>query len=485
TAIEGGSDFLDYYADFSQSSTDGFRTNNALETVDATASVIIKPAPYLRIRSEGGYHKDWYGLPGALSPANIGTLGRGGSTSPDNRGRTEDYYVMAGPDAEYASSKGKVKFSGDVIVRGRRLASTFYYTGGDTKRNDHTNTFGFTPKISIENDILAMANKLLAGIDYYAYRDAVSDASGGARTEVIIEKRTIGTYAEDTLNITPELSVNGGGRIEWAYFKFDQEEGTKSLTRKEMTEFALEAGVNYKYAERSSVYANYSRSFRFPAVDEWFSGDYVYAGTLIPGQGLNMDLVPQTGNHFEVGVKEGLLKYFKVNIDYFFDYIKHELFFNPLTYANSVYDTTVRNGMELEAHLCPMDNIDAFARYTYQKAFFVGGPFAGNDIPGIARDKIACGINYTFRDCFRIDYLANIVGPQYFISDQSNSMPKLKTYTTHDLKFSYYKYGLRGYIAIYNLLDEKYSSYGALYGTTPYYFTSPGRNVTLGVEYKF
>ncbi|MDD5429071.1 MAG: TonB-dependent receptor plug domain-containing protein, partial [Candidatus Omnitrophica bacterium] len=41
TAIEGGSDFLDYYADFSQSSTDGFRTNNALETVDATASVII------------------------------------------------------------------------------------------------------------------------------------------------------------------------------------------------------------------------------------------------------------------------------------------------------------------------------------------------------------------------------------------------------------------------------------------------------------
>jgi len=483
-SIEGGSPFLDYYSDLTQSSTNGYRVNNDLEVIDATASITAKPSPYLHIRTEGGYHKDWYGQPGALSPANLNALGRTGSTAPYDRAKTEDYYVMASPETYYRSDNGKVTFSGDCIVRGRRTASLFYYTGGSTQRNDHIKTFGLTPKISVENDILNMANTFLLGLDYYAARDAITSVSGAARTTVIIEKKTLGFYATDSINLTPSFTINGGGRIERAYFDFLQGEVNQNDTKRRPTEFAIEAGANYKYAERSSIYANYSRSYRFPVIDEWFSSDYVFAGTLIPGMGLNADLVPQTGNHFEVGIREGLLKYLNINADYFLQYLKHELYYNPLTFVNSVYDSTIRTGMELEAQLRPVDELDLSAKYTFEKAFFSGGIFAGNQIPGVPRDKITCGVDYTFRDCVRIHYMANIVGPQRFISDQTNTNPKLKLYTTHDLKLSYYKYGLSGYIAIYNMLDDKYSSYGAMWGA-PYYFTSPGRNVTLGVEYKF
>jgi len=485
TSVAGGTDFIDYYSGFTQSSTDGHRVNNALELVDATASITAKPAPYLHIKSEGGYHKDWYGMPSALSPANLNTIGPKGSTSPNDRAKTEDYYLMAGPEASYESDNGKLVFSGDVLIRSRRTASLSYSTSGFTQRNDHIQTFGLTPKMSIENDVLSMVNKFMAGIDYYTNRDAITSVSGPARTEIIIDKRTIGVYATDNVSITPSLSVNGGGRMEWAYFLFDQEETTKMRTKKKPTEFALEGGVNYKYADRSSLYASYSRSYRFPAVDEWFTSDYVYAGTLIPGNGLNTDLLPQTGNHFEVGIKEGLLKYLNINADYFFNYIKHELYFNPINGVNAVYDTTVRHGMELDAHIYPTDDLDLFTRYTYEKAFFVGGQFAGNEIPAVSRDKISCGIDYTFRSSVKISYLANIIGPQRFVSDQANLNPKLKLYATHDLKLSYYKYGFSAYVAIYNMLDDRYSSYGAMYGPLPYYFPSQGRNVTLGVEYKF
>lgn len=484
-SLEGGADFLDYYSGFAQSSTNGYRVNNNLELIDATASITVKPAPYLHVRTEGGYHKDWYGQPGALSPASLEAIGRRGSTAPNDKAKTEDFYLMTSPEASYGSSNGEVVFSGDVIVRGRRTASLFNYFGGLTQRTDHIKTFGLTPKISVENDILSMINKFMIGLDYYDNRDAITSTSGAAKTMVTIEKNSLGVYATDAIDITPAFSINGGGRIERAYFRFAQGEVNQAITTKRPTEFALEGGVNYKYADRSSLYASYSRSYRFPVVDEWFSSDYVFAGTLYPGQGLNQDLVPQTGNHFELGIKEGLLKWLGINADYFLQYLKHELYYNPITNVNAIYDTTVRHGMELEVHIRPMESLDVFANYTYEKAFFDGGQFAGNEIPGVPRDKIACGIDYTFYDSVRIHYLANIIGPQRFISDQPNTNPKLKLYATHDLKVSYYKYGLSAYAAIYNILDSQYSSYGAMYGTDPYYFTSPGRTLALGVEYKF
>jgi iron complex outermembrane receptor protein len=483
--LEGGSDFLDYYAGFQQTSTDGHRLNNNLETIDSTGSIITKPTHALTIKTDCGYHKDWYGLPGALSAADFNTMGWKGSTSPNNKAKTEDYYIMAGPEYDHAGSSGSAQFSCDTLVRGRRVSSLYYYPGSSIKRTDHIKTFGLTPKVSIENKLLSMINKFLVGIDYYANKDSIASASGAAITNAAIERRTLGVYATDTIDVTPFISLNAGGRIERAHFRFEQGAVNGTVTTRNDTEYAVEAGINYKFTEGSSLYANYGRSYRLPAVDEWFSTDYVYAGTLIAGSGLNTDLVPQTGNHFEVGVRQDTLKYFTFDVDYFMSYLKHEIYYNPLTYANSIYDTTLRHGMEIEAHFRPTGNLDAYSKYTYIKAIFLGSAYAGNEIPGVPRDKVTFGINYTFRDCVRLNYSANIVGPQFFVADIRNSNPELKLYATHDLKLSYYKYGFSAYIGMYNLTDMRYSSYGAMYGTEPYYFPAPGRNVTLGVEYKF
>lgn len=484
-SVSGGSDFLDYYAGLGYYYTKGYRSNNDLEVGDFNNTITMKPADQLHLKLSSGYHKDWYGLPGALPQADLYRLGPRGTIYPTDRAKTEDYYATIGPEYKYVCSDGDVSFSGDLLVRGRRTSAVYYSAWGTTQNDSHIKTFGLTPQLTFNTDSFGLSSRLITGVDYYSYKDEILNGLDPTKDQINITENTVGVYATETLDITSALSVHGGGRMEWAFYEFDQQAMLTGVSRKRPHEYALEAGVNYKYTEHSAVYANYARSFRFPAVDEWYNA--LWAAWGLSGGGLNLNLLPQTGNNYEIGIKDNFSKYLKISADYFITDIKHELYFNPVTQFNSVYDRTMRNGLELEVHIYPIDSLDGFFKYTYENAFFVGSQFAGNEIPMVPKNKITGGINYTLKDCFNINYMVNYTGSRRFISDQKNIVSRLKSYTTQDAKFMYYKYGFEIYAAIYNIWDENYYEYAVTNatGTAMNYYPSPRRNFVIGAKYKF
>ncbi|MDD5680993.1 MAG: TonB-dependent receptor plug domain-containing protein, partial [Candidatus Omnitrophica bacterium] len=86
-SISGGSDFLDYYAGLGYYYTKGYRVNNDLEVGDFNNTITMKPADQFHIKLSSGYHKDWYGLPGALSQADLRRVGLRGSIYPNDRAK--------------------------------------------------------------------------------------------------------------------------------------------------------------------------------------------------------------------------------------------------------------------------------------------------------------------------------------------------------------------------------------------------------------
>lgn len=485
--ISGGSPFLDYFADLTQSSTDGHRTNADLQLIDFAGSLTVKPSSELRLDIKGGYHKDWYGQPGGVTPAVASTAGRGGTATPNDRAKTLDQYIMVTPRYDYTAKDGEVTLSGDVIVRGRRTASSNYWPGAALEFDNHIKTFGLTPKIAISGDAGAYPNTILVGMDYYSYKDEILNGFTLPKDMIVIEEQTFGLYVTDTLELTPRFSLTGGGRLERACFRFDQQAVIPIVVTRRLDEYALDAGATYEYRDNGSLYARYARSFRFPAVDEWFQAQYFSWFTGLVAGGLNADLVPQTGNHYEIGVREDSLKYLTINADVFVSDMRHELYYSPITFMNAVYDRTMRQGFECESHIKPTEELDIVSRYTYLKAFFVGSHYAGNEIPMVPRDKLSAGVTYTLQDSFSIGYLANFTGKRYYISDQLNIAPLMKSHVTHDLKLSYKKYGLSLFMAVYNILDEQYAEYGITNATGTNFsdYTSPGRNVAMGVNYSF
>ncbi len=485
--IEGGSDFLDYFGMISSSYNNGYRINNHFETADYNTSLTFKPADYLRLRCSAGYHKDWYGLPSAVKPVDINGIGRTGSISPDNRAKTEDSYLMVTSEIEHDFGFGKSLFSNNITVRGRRSTSIFYSTWGNFVNTHHIKSFGITPKLAFTTEFLGITNRAMVGVDYYANTDEIDSGLQSSMDSLTIDKDTLGAYLTDTVELPFSLILNGGFRGEQAYYKFDQRTVLEGKNEKKPFEYAYEAGLTYKYNDKSSIYARYARSFRFPNTDEWYDSLYVdYLSGLIEG-GLNLDLKPQVAYNYEIGIKENSSKYIGVKADYYVMDVKNELYYDSITYKNSIYNHTVHHGLELETDFYLLDSIHAFANYTYAKAFFVGGSFAGNEIPLVPRHKFSAGFNYSYMDAFNFNYTFNFIDKRYFINDLTNEMPELKFYTRHDARIAYTLHGLEVFTAINNIFDEEYSEYGVLdfTRTRPGYYPSPRRNFSIGINYKF
>ena len=483
--IEGSSDFLDYFGMISSTNNNGYRINNHFETVDYSSKLTFKPTDNFKIGFSSGYHKDWYGLPGAVKPVDINAIGREGSINPNDRAKTDDYYFMLTPEATYKLGFLETFFSTDILYRARRTNMSM--PTWDVAHSDHIKNFGVTPKVAFTTNFFGVENRLLAGADYYGSKVEINDGWLASMDTILINKDTLGLYVTDTVSLPFSLILNGGFRSEWAYYKFDQEAQLVGKNEKKPFEHAYDVGLTYKYNDRSSIYATHSRSFRFPVTDEWYQSMYTDWLTGRIAGGLNLDLKPQVAYNYEIGIKENSSKYIGFKADYYVMDIKNELYYDAVTYQNSVYPHTIHHGLEVETNFYILDSIRTFANYTYAKAFFVGGSYAGNDIPLVPRNKFSAGLDYTFMDCLNILYVASYVGQRRFINDLQNSMPRLKPYVTHDVKVAYRKYGLEIFGAINNITNEEYSEYGVLDRalTNPGYYPSPKRNFTVGVSYKF
>lgn len=491
--LEGGSDFMDYYTSLSTSFLDGYRQNSDLETIDYNAHATLKPADYLKLDFSGNYHKDWYGMPGGIQYKDINRIGRRDTTDPYSRGKTEDYYFMFSPEVDLDTPFGNFVFSTDLLHRGRRVGSIFWFTGGGGwETTTHIKTFGVTPKLYFSTNFFGIDNRMLIGFDYYSHKDEILDGStarNAAKAMIIIEKQSGGVYVTDTINLTADLLATGGFRTEWFYYKFDQQSAPSQVVTNEPQEYAYEIGLNYRYNDRSAVYANYSRSFRAPVVDEWYTAAWFVPGWG-GGGGLNTDLEPQVGINYEVGVKENTFEPFRIEASAYWLDTKHEIFFDPgigRFGANALYDLTRRWGVDAEANLHLFDSLDIFANYTYQKAWFVGSRYPGHEIPMVPHHMFSAGLDYTFMDCVNLYYTCNYVGRRRYINDVQMIAEQMRSYMTHNFKISYKKYGLEIFGGVYNIFDEDYAEYGAINwdARNIEVYPSPGRNFQVGASYKF
>ena len=82
---------------------------------------------------------------------------------------------------------------------------------------------------------------------------------------------------------------------------------------------------------------------------------------------------------------------------------------------------------------------------------------------------------------------ANFVGSRYLISDWANRVDKLDGYYTIDAKLSYSWKGLKAFVGVNNLTNQKYAEWAVTNaaGTSQLFYASPERNFIGGISYTF
>jgi iron complex outermembrane receptor protein len=465
---------LTYYVFGRYFDSDGYRDNSDSEAKDIGANVSYYFKDRMKFNFSSGYHKDNTGLPGALKESDFDAgISRRESKNPDDFAEVEDYYFQAVPEIYFFN---KDIFKIDASFRRRSWSSFATGDWGNFTGDSEIETVTFSPRIVLKNEIHKAKNSLILGFDYQKADNEIKNESlffgFSSIGKFDLEKKDYGYYIHDELTIADSLNLSGGYRHDRAEFTFTPSTPSRAIKEKDL----YTAGINYKLRKKSYVYFSFSRSFRYPLLDELYS---FIANTV------NTDLVPQTSDNYELGIRHYFndeayahLNFFRIDTD-------DEIFFNPVTFTNENLDgMSRRDGIEISLSARANKWLTLRGGYAYLHATIKDGMFQGNDVPNVPQHMATVEAISSLGRGFTIVLNGIYVGERPFVSDFSSTFGDQKNYMVFNGKIIYQWKSLKAFLDINNITDKKYSEYGVIGGfpVEKSFYPSPERNFLVGLS---
>jgi iron complex outermembrane receptor protein len=455
----------------SYQNTDGYRENGFLRAKDIGGKFIYDLNENLSFSLSGSFHQDDTGLPGGL-PKVIYEVDRQATTAPNDKAKTDDSYLTLGGKAKLGDFG---RFEMNLSYRDREVRDFFRSFSFEDKRI--LNTWGVTPRYIIEKRLWSMPNKLTLGLDFYNSDSTTFSESSFGSNKLEVTKRSTGLYLLDELSLVNNLILSLGYRHEWVTYDLSQEV-PKAEDKTRGDEPAWNVGLDYLFGKKSSAFLSVKRSFRFPVSDELIQFFPVFQA--------NPSLKPQTGYHYEAGIRHAFTDQIEANLTLFWIDMKDEIFFNPFTFTNTNFPKTRRQGIEIGTRVRPFQWLSLWGNYSYIKPTLREEPFSGNDIPAVPRHKGSIGADIQVWNGLSFNARANFIASRFFISDWANKVDRLDGYYSLDAKLSYTWKGLKAFVGVNNLTNQKFSEFAVVNGTgAQFFYPSPERNFIGGISYTF
>lgn len=453
--------------------TDGYRDNGFLRAKDVGSKLLYDLNENISFNLSGGFHHDDTGLPGGL-PRAIFQVDRQATVAPDDKAKTDDGYAALGTKIRLWDLG---RFEMNLSYRNRQVTDLFRSFFFEDKRN--LSTWGVTPRYILERPLWAFPNKLTLGLDYYDSNSTVfSESTFFGSNKLEVTKKSTGLYLLDEFSLLSNMILSLGYRHEWVTFDLFQEVPWARDKTKE-DEPAWNIGLDYLFSKKSSAFLSVKRSFRFPVSDELIQ--------FFPVFQVNPTMKPQTGYHYEAGVRHAFTDQIEASLTLFWIDMTDEIFFNPATFANENFPKTRRQGIEAGARVKPFQWLFLWGNYAYIKPTLQHEPYSGSDIPGVPRHKGSVGADLLLGKGFLFNTRANFSGPRFLISDWANRFEKLDGYYSLDARLSYSWKGLKAFVGVNNLTNQKYAEWAVTNsaGTSQLFYASPERNFVGGISYTF
>lgn len=472
--LSGSINNLSFYLSGRYLTSDGYRENSENETKDLGINASYYVKDFMKIQFSSGYHKDNTRLPGALKESDFAAgVSRTESINPNDFTEVEDYYFKAEPEI-YFLDDSVLKI--DMSFRKRGWLSFSSGDWGNFLGDSEIDTVTLSPRVLLKNSLGRAKNSLIFGIDYEKVDNNIVNESlffGLSSTGIFdLKKKNYGYYIHDEINVADNLYLSGGYRHDRAKFTFDPST-PDSIT---MSKDLYTAGIDYIFYKRSYVYFSFSRSFRYPLLDELYS---FFTNTV------NTAIVPQTSDNYELGIRHYFSDEVYSHINFFRIDSDNEIFFNPITYTNENLDgMTRRDGVEVLFSVKAARWLALKGGYTYLNAAIKDGTFKGKDIPNVPKHKAVLEVISSLGKGFTFILNGAYIGERPFISDFSNDFSNQKSYLVLNSKIIYQWKSLKAFLDINNLTNREYSEYGVIGGSPieKAFYPSPKRNFFAGLS---
>jgi iron complex outermembrane receptor protein len=475
--LSGSKNNLSYALTGNYYDSDGYRDNSETEAKDFGLDLGYRLGEIGALNLSSGYHKDSTSLTGAIKTSEFNDgVNRHDTVHPDDYADTEDYYIKLTPEFYFLSDS---IFKVDLSYRKRDTKS--YITGdwGYSDRKADTKTVSINPQFIIHEKIFEKQNTLTLGYDYSKAEQDLKDTAlyidypplSTKRTDM--EKENYGFYIHNELMILEDLGLSAGYRYDRGEYEFDKSDS--KTDRKTFDEELFTAGINYRLSSRSNIYAAFSKSFRYPVLDELYSLGFIN------------HLSPQKSDDYEIGIRHFITDTLRLSISLFKVDTEDELLLDPLTFSNINLDgDTKREGAEITLK----NNFKwgtASVAYTFTKAKIDGGMYNNSDFPGVPKHQASATAVIDLWKPFTLSINSNYIGKRAFISDFDNEFKDQEDYVVVNAKLQYKWRKVTTFIDINNLFDKEYDEFGVLggYPVERAYYPSPGINFMAGITLDF
>jgi iron complex outermembrane receptor protein len=480
-STSGASKRIGYRFGVGSKLTDGFRKHCNYENLHLNGKLDYLINDTQNLRLSLGYHEKERGAyPWALSEAQIKEdrrQARPGTENDKSEDKKVDLSITHHWDiGEISNTEG--------IFYYRYEESESFYTSGSTENSTKEqlgdeNTYGLLLRINTSSEILGIEHFFTAGVDIerndfdYEEYAAPYQIRGNIRSDYGVARDKVGPYIQDEIEIFSPFKLILGLRYDLTEFDFNDRKDGINSKKKKMSKVTPRYGIVYNYGQDSSLYANYAQAFRTPTIGQMFAyGSYS-----------NPDLNPEEAMNYEVGIRHRFNDYLKANVSLYWMKLDNEIWYDYTARKYDNYGETSHKGVEAGLEFKIIEGLTGFANYTYTRAKNESGNYKEKYLTNIPTHKGSFGLKLEAPFGLRANIVLSRVGSSYIDSENSD---KLSSYTTVDTKITYEHKWLSVFLAIDNLFDKKYNSYGYKTSSgTKYFNPAPGRTFTFGAEVRF
>lgn len=500
--ISESSGAFSYYLYGGYESSDGYRDHSDYRASNYVGNFAYKTSPFTTLRFRSSYLDNERLLPGALTESEIQSVGRRGSVTNEDHGGTHNAQFDIGFDS-YLNKNEWVELTGGQTLRGEGSLSTFPGSGF-TDLGDDSRSTEITGKYRVISPLAGGESRFILGADllketvqansFNDYPDPAFPFIHLARTDY--ERRTTGVYAHEELSTLNALILTATGRMDWSSFQFSQSDTnqttsatTDSSGDRSFKVWSPKVGLTYLTSPSTSLYATWSKSFRFPNRDE-LTGLF---GTT-PG------LDPEHATTYELGTKVQAGKEFEGTVSVYRTKVENEILFIPPAAGSFVFGMNQNvpevqhDGLEASMVTRLGPSMSLKGQYTLTRTEIRKGPFEGGHLPITPKHTGSATMDWGKEKGLLLSVTGRFVGNRILANDLANQQEKLPEYTVLDTRVSYRTDYGEVFFGVNNLLNRKYSEFGGDGGppfsdtTGPHrigFYPSPEQNLIGGATIRF
>ncbi|QHI70799.1 TonB-dependent receptor [Tichowtungia aerotolerans] len=468
---------LGYVATLGHQSGDGYRDRSAYDSASGSIRLSGNINERVSAYTEISAVKEQHQLPGALT--NLVVQSRKQAQNPDDAAREEFIHLQAGVDALLTEDL-IFNLDGGISQKDLEADIASWFTYYDYKFYTYT----LSPKFTILTPAFGLENELIAGIDLkretldtQKYYDKARSALW---TDTEIKRTTIGGYVADTLQLTDQLLLSGGLRMEKNKLKAQQKTGAPLFDEESSDwENAWQSALTWLPTDTVKVFAGIDRTYRYASFDEQIS--YSGYGT----DGFNKNLKPETGMNYEIGVEYLPASNIMLQATLFRTDMEDEIAWDWSTYQNVNLEETTHSGLELSAaYTHELFALNTY--YTWLQSEFAAGANKGNEIPWVPQHQLDINLALFVTDDLTLHTHMSYLGSMFQSGDNSNTGDNHQSeYALFDLLLQYElptdKIEATVFAGIDNIFATEYN-YLVSWGG---YYPAPERTYKAGLSLTF